>query len=506
MIRVLGLFAALGLAVWGIAWFADNPGQIAITLPGVEYDLSLGVGAAFVAATAIVLMVAWSAARLIFKVPSLVSVASRGRRREKGYAALSRGMIAVGSGDAVSARRHADEAAKLIGDEPMTKLLTAQAAQLNGDRIGAANAFKAMLDHSATHTLGLRGLHVEARRAGDHLTAFQYAERAHQSGAGWAGQAVVEEQAKRGDWAKALTALEAMAKTKAIDKPSANRLRAVLKTGIAQDIADRDPRAALATAEDARKLAPGLVPAAALCGRLLAQLGDGPRAAKVLEAAYERTPHPDLAAPYLRLRHGDSALDRLERAKRLSRLAPQDPESALMLAQAMIDARDPSGARKALASLVGEGTARPTVRACVLMAKIADSEGDSGAVREWLARAAHAPRDPAWVAEGIISDHWAPASPSGALDAFQWRTPEESLRPPLEFAAPAAAPQPAISAPPPLPPPAAEPAPARAIEGPKLRPPAAGQTRALNLALPDDPGAVAAGSASPPTGRYFAEG
>ena len=50
MIRVLGLFAALGLAVWGIAWFADNPGEIAVTLPGVEYDVSLGVGAAFVAA------------------------------------------------------------------------------------------------------------------------------------------------------------------------------------------------------------------------------------------------------------------------------------------------------------------------------------------------------------------------------------------------------------------------------------------------------------------------
>ena len=264
-------------------------------------------------------------------------------------------MIAVGSGDALAARRHADDAAKLIGDEPLTKLLTAQAAQLNGDRAGAANAFKAMLDHSATHTLGLRGLHVEARRAGDHLTAFQHAERAHQSGAGWAGQAVLEEHAKRRDWAKALTTLEAMAKAKAIDKPSANRLRAVLKTGIAQDVADRDPRAALATAEEARKLAPGLVPAAALCGRLLAQSGDGPRAAKLLEAAYERTPHPDLAAPYLRLRHGDSALDRLERAKRLSRLAPQDPESALMLAQATIDARDPAGARKALASLVGEG-------------------------------------------------------------------------------------------------------------------------------------------------------
>ena len=45
-------------------------------------------------------------------------------------------------------------------------------------------------------------------------------------------------------------------------------------------------------------------------------------------------------------------------------------------------------------------------------------------VREWLARAVRAPRDPAWTADGIVSDEWEPLSPvTGRLDAFEWKVP-----------------------------------------------------------------------------------
>ncbi len=99
------------------------------------------------------------------------------------------------------------------------------------------------------------------------------------------------------------------------------------------------------------------------------------------------------------------------------------------------------------------------------MADIEEAAGAEGAVREWLARAARAPRDRAWVAGGVISDRWAPVSPSGALDAFVWRTPEERLsapeppaqrrrrRPRLPPSSPRRLPKPAE---PPAPPPAPE--------------------------------------------------
>ena len=112
-----------------------------------------------------------------------------------------------------------------------------------------------------------------------------------------------------------------------IDKPTANRWRAVIKTAMAEEAMERDPKAALVLAQEACKLAPTLVPAAAISGRLTAQAGDYRRASRMLEAAYAQTPHPDLAAAYLRVRHGDSSEDRLARARALARMAPLDPES-----------------------------------------------------------------------------------------------------------------------------------------------------------------------------------
>jgi len=187
--------------------------------------------------------------------------------------------------------------------------------------------------------------------------------------------------------------------------------------------------------------------AAALAGRLTGANGDHRRAAKIIEAAWERTPHPDLAAAYLRLRHGDSALDRLAKARALARIAPRDSESALTVGRAALEARDLAAARTALAPLVAsDAPARPSIRACLLMADIAEAEGDSGLAREWLSRAARAPRDRAWVADSIVSDRWAPASPAGKIDAFVWRTPDERLSAPYE---PPAPPRPAEVAPPP---------------------------------------------------------
>ena len=75
----------------------------------------------------------------------VVALSGRARRRARGFAAISRGLIAVGSGDARAAERSATEARRLLGDESMTLLLSAQAAQLSGDRPGAEAAFSRML-------------------------------------------------------------------------------------------------------------------------------------------------------------------------------------------------------------------------------------------------------------------------------------------------------------------------------------------------------------------------
>ncbi len=431
MIRVLIYFAIVVLLALGVVWMADHPGTVLVTFGGREYQGSTLVGLILLLVAAALVAAIWGVIRFVFRVPSLLSVASRSRRRQRGFTALSRGMVAVGSGDQASAERYSVEADRYLKGEPMVLLLKAQTAQMAGHQDAAERAFAAMLDHPETRALGLRGLHIEAQRRSDPEAAYAYAEEALKFATlPWAGQAVLEHRARGGDWAGALTTLERNAGARLIDRTTADRQRAVLKTALASEVAERDPDEALSLLRDALKAAPTLVPAAALAGRLLTRKGDIRRASKLLETAYAATPHPDLADAYVGVRPGDAAADRLARAEALARMAPHHPESLMATARAALEAREFERARDTLKSLVETADgARPTVKVCRLMADIEEAEhGETGALFEWLQRAGRATRDPAWVADGIVSDHWAPVSPvTGRLDAFVWTTPKEQL-------------------------------------------------------------------------------
>jgi HemY protein len=101
-------------------------------------------------------------------------------------------------------------------------------------------------------------------------------------------------------------------------------------------------------------------------------------------------------------------------------------ESSLAVARAALDAQD-----FALARSEAEAAIRMDRRegAYLLLADIEEAEtGDEGKVRQLLAKAVRAPRDPAWVADGVVSERWQPLSPvTGRLDAFEWRAPMERV-------------------------------------------------------------------------------
>ncbi len=431
MIRVLLFFVVLIALAFGEAWLVDRPGELVLNWQGykIETSVLVGIAAVFVAAAALVAL--WSLIRFIFKLPSLMAIATRGQRRDKGYAALSRGMIAVGAGDAPVARKAAAEAQKLLRNEPLALLLKAQAAQLSGEIGQAEAAFKEMTKRNDMRLLGLRGLHVEAQRQGDGEKAQQYADAAQQiAPLPWAAKANFDHKVAAGDWRGALALLESGSGAKLLDATIRERQRAVLETAIAVEKADAQPADALTLARSALKRAPTLVPAIALAARLLGETGDVRKAMKLIESSWAATPHPDLAKIYLGLHPGESNAERLTRALALARLAPRDAESKIAVTGAAIAAGDYEAAREAMQPLV-EGPERPTARMCRIMADLEEKQhGAAGYIREWLTRASHAPSDPTWVADGVTSDQWRPISPvTGRLDAFVWQKPIERLSP-----------------------------------------------------------------------------
>jgi len=349
------------------------------------------------------------------------------RRGARGDRAISHGLIAIGAGDLRAAKKFAAEARRLKSGEPLSLLLSAQTAQLSGDRAAAEVAFRTMTGRDDTKLLGLRGLFVEARRREDMAAARGYAEEAARTGPAlaWAGQAALEFRCTSGDWAGALTALERNMKNKLIDKPTYKRQRAVLLTASALAAEETDRGRARSLVLEAVKLAPALVPAAELAARMLVETRKIRKAGRIIERAWQANPHPDLAQVYAYLRFGDSARDRLARVEKLAAKTPGHVESAIAVARAAIDAQEFTAARSALQPLLAE----PTQRTAELMAELEHAEsGDEGRAREWMARALRAPRDPAWTADGFISGRWLPVSPvTGHLDSFQWKVPLAAL-------------------------------------------------------------------------------
>ncbi len=432
MVRVVLFLVLLGLLAFGAAWVADQPGTVSIVWLGrhIEFEVLTGLVALLAAAALAMALIA--IAKWLVTSPAMARRAMRRRRARKGSEAVTHGILAVGAGDRRAAERHARDAEKFAPGQPLTLLLKAQSAQLAGDRSGAEAAFRAMVEGRDTRLLGLRGLFVEAQRRGDQTAARAIADEAVKDApsAAWASQAVLESQTLTGDWDGALTSIERQYAARTIDRDKAKRLRAVLLTAKAIAAEDRDPAGAKALALEAHGLAPTLVPAAVVAGRLLSADGDARKASRVLEAAWKATPHPDIAEVYAHARRGDSRLDELKRIEHLARLVPSHPEGAMAVARAAIDAGEFDRARKVLEPLVD---AQPTQRACLLMAELSAKDGgDHGRAREWMARALRAARDPVWTADGQASDVWFPASlVSGRLDAFEWKVPVAEIGGPV---------------------------------------------------------------------------
>jgi len=210
MIRVVFFLIVVGALSLAMAWIADRPGDVLITWQGLRIETSVLVLGAAILVLVALLLALWSLLRAVWRSPTLFANLRRNRRGVRAYAAISNGLVAVGSGDIAAARRHAAEVNRIAPDEPLALLLAAQAAQLSGDPHAADRAFRNMASRPNTKTLGLHGLYVEARRRDDHTSARAYAEEAVRTAPAltWAGRAVLEFRCATGDWAGALAAVD----------------------------------------------------------------------------------------------------------------------------------------------------------------------------------------------------------------------------------------------------------------------------------------------------------
>lgn len=449
-LRVLIWFAVAAVAMLGAVWLAERPGTVTAQWHGWRLDSSVGVLLVALIVLIGLCIGGWLLYRWIVGAPFALLEGWGESRKKRGYRALTQGLAAVAAGDGAEAQRHAKKAEQLLAEPPITLLLSAQAAQLAGDRDGANRAFTAMLEDDHTAFLGLRGLIGQALREGDQTKALAYAERAFKlkPQTPWVVHSLFDMQAQTGQWKAAQDTLETGQRRKVVTADRGRTLKALLliersraaerANGQGGNIAD-----ALTLAREAFALAPERIAVTQRFAGLQIKAGDGKRAQKTLERGWALAPHPDLAMLYLEASGENDPLKRIGVIRRLVAHNENDIESQLALAQVSLEANLWGEARRHLE--IAGGTS-PPVRICRLMAEVEERSGaEQAKVHDWLARAADAPADRAWRCTACSAQHetWRSVCEScGAFGTLQWRAPgtfghvlPPETRAELEFAA-----------------------------------------------------------------------
>lgn len=440
IIKIFVFFVLVAGVIWGAWYVLDMEGGVTVQAAGIEVVLtpimSVLALVALVIAVWLVLKLAGLLVALLKFINGDETALSRyfDRNRErKGFQALSDGMMALASGEGRVALAKAAKAEKFLDRPDLTNLLTAQAAEMSGDRKKAEEVYRRLLTNESTRFVGVRGIMRQKLEDGDTDTAKKLAEKAlsikprHQE----TQDVLLKLQAQAEDWAGARDTLKLKLKYGSMPRDLHKRRDAVLALSEAKGVLDEgNDIAAREAAIEANRMSPDLVPAAVLAAKGFVAQGKPKYAVRLLKKAWTAQPHPDLAAAFAAIAPDETPQARLKRFEQLTKLRPEDRETKLLQAELLIAAEDFPAARRALGDLAQNA---PDSRALTIMAAIERGEGASDAVvKGCLARALSAPRGPQWVCDNCHNIHseWVPVCTNcQAFDTLTWQAPPVNQMP-----------------------------------------------------------------------------
>ena len=370
----------------------------------------------------------------VFSLPQIFSKHREETRHQKGYSALTRGLVAIAAGDSKQATYYARRAGNMLPkskgkQQPLHLLLEAQAARLRGEDAVAQNRFKALMQDNDASFLGIRGLLKSALDQGNNHLALQYANDAAKLHPNqiWIIQTQYHLLIENKMWDDVLKTAKTAKKTNAFEEEKIiSDQIAIYLMWFDQAINDKDFGTAERHLKSAMKLDKYFVPTITRAAKYYISLDKHKKATSLIKNCWAKSPHPDLAKIWFDLAP-DTQKYPLKRSKWFEILADINPnhiESHILLARG---AMDMSLWGEAKASLIQADKIYPSAQIYRLMAVVEqNSNHNDDSIHLLLEKSSEALPEKCWVCTrtGIIYDQWlAIAPPHESFNTIIWQCP-----------------------------------------------------------------------------------
>lgn len=429
MTRGLWLIVKLSLIVVAAVWLAQQQGSVEITWAGYRVDTSIGF---FI--FVIVLLMGFAAIvdniwQHMRGAGHAVMEWRRAGRRKRAVQALTKGLVALSTGDGRTALNQAQAVRKGLDSPVLADMLQAQAGAMLEDNETERQGWLALAKSQEAAIIGWRGMIEQAIRQGELAEARKLATRAHDLDPTqpWLLTTLADLQLRTGRWEAAEATLAEVEAQNALPRATARRRRAAAKLARAEEAAAEGKLdQAVTLGLGALELRPGFVAGAAKTALWQERLGKHKAARQTLEKAWQAFPHPTLTKTWEAvMADGDNDRARVNALKKLVDLDPNKAEARLALAERAIASRDWSTARSALEPIMA---ARPGAHALRLAAELAQNgDNDADRAAQLFKRAAEHPEaEPAWTCDscGAVYAQWQRRCETcGSFDSLEWRAP-----------------------------------------------------------------------------------
>lgn len=438
MLRLMLFLAQMAAVIAAALWLTANTQDMSLVVMGTRVTMNAGLAALMLLIIVWILFQVFRLVKAFIDLPATQRKQREESKHRRGLEAISKGLSALAAGDAKEASKQSKVAQKYLAKSPLTHLISAQTALLEGNSDQADQNFIAMLDDPQAAFMGLRGLITQAMKRGDRAetVALLYEALKLRPKTFWVVDTLFRLEAAQRHWPETLTILDQGRANRVLSKAQGQRALAVVQAQQAEELlAAGEIKPARSAAQRAVQLAPELAPAQLVLSDILRQ-SDGPEAAaRALQRAWKREPHPLYSLAYLQALGADGPRAILDAMTALHALRPEHALSALELGRAQLAAGELQAARASLEPLEARAPSHRLYRA---LSSLTEAEGGSlERITGLQAKASLYARHDAWSCSACQDEHqaWSAVCPTcESFDTLGWGSEghEHDERPALE--------------------------------------------------------------------------